>query len=782
MLKIFKYIAKYWYFTIIIFILLIGQAYGDLALPQYTSDIIDTGIQNKGVKHILPEKITAKEFEYAKYFMNDEELKLYEDSYEKDGDFYKLTEKSGDKLDELDSKLIMPIIIDYQMQAIEIETFKKLLWENPQSQVLFIKMNIDKERLTNMSIEDLSKSMGMELTTFEKEIENSDGEKEKKECIDMRDMIKAMNSMKTEGSADMNEASRKTFATMSKTIGESTLKSMGIAWAIERETEAGIDMDAKQKDYLIHSCIKMLAMALILMVIVVLVAYFSAIVGGRLGRDLREQVFSKVLSFSGSEMDKFSTASLITRNTNDIQQVQMVSTLFLRVLLYAPILGVGGVIKAYKTGAGMGWTIGLAVIVVLCLVGTLLITTMPKFKILQTQVDDVNLVARENLTGISVIRAFGREQKSEEKFDVVNKRLTKTQLFVNRAMAAMMPGMMFTMYGINILILWVAAHKIDDGMLQVGTMTAFMTYAIQIIMSFLMISLMSILLPRAGVAAGRIDEVLNTDSTILNPADAKNIKDAKGVISFNDVHFSYPHADEDVLEGVSFVANPGETTAIIGSTGCGKSTLVNLIPRLYDVTAGSITIDGVDIKNIKLKDLRDLIGFVPQKAVLFSGTIASNLRFGKKDASDEEIIEAADIAQATEFIEEKTDKYESSIAQGGSNVSGGQKQRLSIARAIAKKPKVYVFDDSFSALDMKTDVKLRRKLAEKAKDSTVIIVAQRISTIMKADQILVLDEGKIVGKGTHKELLKNCEEYMEIAKSQLSDKEIEDSMKEGGNK
>ena len=405
-----------------------------------------------------------------------------------------------------------------------------------------------------------------------------------------------------------------------------------------------------------------------------------------------------------------------------------------------------------------------------------MITTLPKFKILQTRVDDVNLAARENLTGISVIRAFGREKKSEEKFDIANVNLTKTQLFVNRAMSIMMPAMMFTMYGINILIIWVASHKIDDGILQVGTMTAFMTYAIQIIMSFLMISIMSIMLPRAGVAAGRIDEVLKTDSSILNPENAKAVDEVKGVLEFKDVHFHYPNANEDVLDGISFVANPGQTTAIIGSTGCGKSTMVNLIPRLYDVTGGAITIDGIDVKDMNLKKLRDEIGFVPQKAVLFSGTIASNLRFGKRDATIEEITNAAEIAQATEFIDAKEDKYESSIAQGGSNVSGGQKQRLSIARAIE------TLDFSNTMLDMKTDVALRRELTKKSKDSTVIIVAQRISTIMKADQILVLDDGKIVGKGTHSELLTNCEEYMEIAKSQLSEKEIEDSIKEGGNK
>ena len=781
MLKIFKQIAKYWPFVIIIFILLIAQAYGDLALPQYTSDIIDSGIQNKGITHILPEKIKSEEYEYAKLFMNKDEVESFEKAYEKDGDIYKRIENSKSELNKLDKDLVMPIIIDLQMEAMDIDTFKKILWSNEQTQPAFAANNIDEKTFMALSLDDINKALQMDLKSFEKEVEDADGNKTKKECIDMRPILAAMISSGNV-TDEMNNETRNTFKKMSDTIGDSTLKSMGISWAIEREKEAGIDIDKKQKDYLLSSCFKMIAMALMIAVIVILVSYFAAIVGGRIGRDLREQVFAKVLSFSGGEMDKFSTASLITRNTNDIQQVQMVSTLFLRMLLYAPILGIGGVIKVYKTNSGMGWTIGLAVIVVLIIVGTLMITTLPKFKILQTRVDDVNLAARENLTGISVIRAFGREKKSEEKFDVANVNLTKTQLFVNRAMSIMMPAMMFTMYGINILIIWVASHKIDDGILQVGTMTAFMTYAIQIIMSFLMISIMSIMLPRAGVAAGRIDEVLKTDSSILNPENAKEVDEVKGVLEFKDVHFHYPNANEDVLDGISFVANPGQTTAIIGSTGCGKSTMVNLIPRLYDVTGGAITIDGIDVKDMNLKKLRDEIGFVPQKAVLFSGTIASNLRFGKRDATIEEITNAAEIAQATEFIDAKEDKYESSIAQGGSNVSGGQKQRLSIARAIAKNPKIYVFDDSFSALDMKTDVTLRRELTKKSKDSTVIIVAQRISTIMKADQILVLDDGKIVGKGTHSELLANCEEYMEIAKSQLSEKEIEDSIKEGGNK
>lgn len=772
MAQIFKNIAKYWQFVIIIFVLLLAQAYGDLALPQYTSDIIDTGIQNKGVEHILPEKITADEYDYAILFMTDEEKERFEAAYEADGDIYKRIVKDKDKLEELDENLLLPIVINYQMEAVAVDTFKQQIWSNEDVSNGLLAYGITEEAFYEMSVEDIGKLMQMDITSYTKDIEDADGNAVPTEVIDMRTIYK---SMYDAGMMDTKaqDSARETFEQMSDTIGTSTLKSMGKAWTIEREAEAGIDTDQKQKDYLWASCFRMIGMTFLIAIAVILVSYFSAIVGGRIGRDLREKVFGKVLSFSNAEMDKFSTASLITRNTNDIQQVQLVSTLLLRMILYAPILGVGGVIKVYKTGADMGWVIALAVVVVVGFVGVLMSVTHKKFRLMQKQVDAINLVARELLTGISVIRAFGRENESEERFDGANKDLTKTQLFVNRVMSFMMPGMMLIMYAVNILIIWTAAHRIDEGIMQVGTMTAFLTYAMQIVMSFLMLSVMSIMLPRAGAAAERIKEVIDTDSTITDKDSAKSISDAKGVVSFENVHFKYPNADADVLDDISFTANPGETTAIIGSTGCGKSTMVNLIPRLYDVTGGRITIDGTDIKDIKLKELRDGIGFVPQKAVLFSGTIASNLRFGKRDATDEEIKEAAEIAQSTDFIEAKDEAYESHIAQGGSNVSGGQKQRLAIARAIAKKPKIYVFDDSFSALDMKTDAKLRKALEEKSKDSTVIIVAQRISTILNADQILVLDEGKIVGKGTHKELLNSCEEYMEIAKSQLSEEEIE---------
>ena len=516
----------------------------------------------------------------------------------------------------------------------------------------------------------------------------------------------------------------------------------------------------------------MIGLAFLIMAAAVSVTLLSARLAAKLSRILREKVFEKVMSFTNSEFDKFSTASLITRSTNDIQQIQMVSVMVLRMVAYAPILGIGGVLKVMKTGAGMEWIIVLAIIVILGYVMLLVSLAMPKFKLMQKLVDNINLVSREILTGLSVIRAFGREDKEEERFDGANKELTKTTLFTNRVMTFMMPGMMMIMNVLTVGIVWVGAHKIDAGTMQVGAMTAFITYAMMIVMSFLMLTMMSIMLPRAAVAAGRIDEVIQTESSIQDVKNPEQLEVHNGVVRFDHVNFRYPGAEEDVLHDIDFVAEPGKTTAIIGSTGCGKSTLVNLIPRLYDVTGGKITLDGKDIRNITMKDLRDEIGFVPQKGVLFSGTIASNLRFGKRDATDEQVKEAAEIAQAAEFIENKDDKYESAIAQGGSNVSGGQKQRLAIARAIAKQPKIYVFDDSFSALDLKTDAALRKALAEKVKDSTVIIVAQRISTILHAEQIIVLEDGKIVGKGTHEELLHNCDTYRQIAKSQLSAKEL----------
>jgi len=565
---------------------------------------------------------------------------------------------------------------------------------------------------------------------------------------------------------------REQFSNQLNAMGDSILHSTAVAYTKSEYNALGLNTNKMQTDYLWKSGGIMIGATFIMIVAAIFVSLLAAKVGASIGMNLRENVFSTVVKFSNTEMDKFSTASLITRSTNDIQQVQMASTLILRMMLYAPILAIGGIIMVLQTNANMEWIIALALVVIACIVGLLMAIAMPKFKRMQTLVDKVNLVSREILTGLSVIRAFGREDHEEKRFDNANTELTKNMLFTNRVMTFMMPIMMLLMNGLSILIIWVASHRIDEGVLEVGAMTAFITYSMMIVMSFIMLTVFSIMLPRATVAASRIDEVVKTQPSICDKEETFTPDDFKGVVEFSNVYFKYPNAEDYVLKDINFKAKTGETTAIIGGTGSGKSTLINLIPRLYDVTQGSVLIDGFDVRDVKQKTLREQIGFVPQKGVLFSGTIESNLRFGAKNSSLDDIKHSAQIAQASNFIEEKSDKYDSAIAQGGSNVSGGQKQRLSIARAVAKKPKIYIFDDSFSALDFKTDVALRKALEPNIKNSTVIIVAQRISTITNADQILVLDDGQIVGKGTHKELLKNCEVYYQIAKSQLSEKEL----------
>ena len=759
--KLFKNLKPYWSSVLLILVLLVVQAFCDLSLPQYTSDIIDTGIQNSGVEHILPEQITAEEFENAQLFMTESEKQKWQNAY--DGEQRKES-LSGKDLDELDSDLLVPVLLNYQMSMMSEDSFREMLAQQQTDPNAAAQME-------QMTVEELGAAMGVELHPFQRTEEDSDGNSSTVTCVDVRPVFAAMQQ-----SGQLNEDTvtqmRSQLEDMLDTMGDSLVQSMGVAYAVQCDKDAGLDVDKIQTSYLWRTGSKMMAMAFAMMAAAICVCYVASRVGAGVGRDLRGKVFSRVMQFSSAEMDQFSTASLITRSTNDIQQVQMVTAIFLRMLLYAPILGIGGVLKVVHTGAGMGWVIVLAVLVILGIVGVLMAIAMPKFQKMQVLVDKVNLVSREILTGLSVIRAFGREKTEEERFDKANRNLTKTNLFVNRVMTFMMPVMMLIMYSLTILIVWVGSHRIDGGSMQVGSMTAFITYAMMIVMSFLMLTMMSIMLPRAAVAADRIDEVIQTESSIHDAKEPEKVTTHNGVVKFSHVNFKYPGAEEDVLHDIDFTAEPGQTTAIIGSTGCGKSTLVNLIPRLYDVTDGSITLDGKDIRNITMSDLRDEIGFVPQKGVLFSGTIASNLRFGKDDATDEEIKKAAEIAQATEFIEAKDDKYESAIAQGGSNVSGGQKQRLAIARAIAKDPKIFIFDDSFSALDLKTDAALRKALAENVKDSTVIIVAQRISTILHAEQILVLDDGKIVGKGTHEELLKSCEVYRQIAKSQLSAKEL----------
>ena len=711
--KIFRNLAPYWKSVIIILALLAVQAFCDLAMPQYTSDIIDTGIQNGGIAYSVPQSVTQTDFEEAELFMTDEQAGLWKKSYdlEEDG-IYRLNISKKKDITAVQNELLVPILINYQLK--------------------------DDERVQFIQAA--------------------------KAGLAGKDAVIQM----------QNKASQ-----MIDSMGASLVSSMGVAYAKQCDANAGMDMNKIQLNYLLAASGKMVGLALIMAAATVLVGLAASRVAAGVGMTLRGNLFKKVVGFSNTEMDKFSTASLITRCTNDVQQIQMVTVIMLRIVAYAPIIGIGGIIKVLNTGSHMEWVIGLAVLLIMGFVLVLTSIAMPKFKLMQKLVDKVNLVSREILTGLSVIRAFGREDEEEKRFDAANTELTKTNLFTNRVMTFMMPGMMFIMYVITVLIVWVSAHHIDAGTMQVGTMTAFMTYAMQIVMAFLMLTMLSIMLPRAAVAADRIDEVMKTASSVENPDNPVHVEDkAEGKVRFNHVNFRYPNAEDCVLENIDFEALPGQTTAIIGSTGCGKSTLVNLIPRLYDVTEGSITIDGTDIRDMSLEDLRGMIGFVPQKAVLFSGTIASNIKFGNSDASDDDMKQCAQIAQATEFIEEKDDTYNSRIAQGGSNVSGGQKQRLSIARAIAKHPKIFVFDDSFSALDLKTDAALRKALGENVRDSTMIIVAQRVSTILHAEQIIVLDEGRIAGIGTHGQLLENCEVYKEIAMSQLSEEELKNAGKE----
>lgn len=739
MKRILKAIAPYWKTVILIVALLGLQAYCDLGLPQYTSNIIDVGIINGGVDHVLPEEITSSDYEFAKFFMNEEELKIWENSYDFDEESsnYVLNVKSEEKLSEYDEDMAFVIMI---VNAVSQEM------ESSANAADTTAVDANVYQTADASAYPMDANQGSDASAY------------------------AATGV-TDYSAMVSQI-REEFQETYDTMGESLIKTTAITYAKAEMEKAGMDMDAYQTHYLIIAGLKMLLMALVIAVATILVGYFASRVAAGIGRDLRGQLYTTVMSFSNAEMDQFSTASLITRTTNDVQQIQFVAVLMLRMILYAPILGIGGVIRVVNTKAGMGWVIALAVVVILGFVGLLMAIALPKFKAMQKLVDRVNLVSREILTGIPVIRAFGREKHEEERFDVANVDLTKTTLFTNRTMTFMLPVMTVLMNGLSVLIVWVSAKRIDMGVMQVGTMTAFLTYAIQIVMSFLMLTGLSIMLPRSIVAAERIDEVLVTKSSIKDAKETKDIKDVKGVVEFDHVDFMYPNAKANVLTDITFTAKPGETTAIIGSTGCGKSTLVNLIPRLYDVTKGKISLDGVDIRDIKLHDLRDALGVVPQKGVLFSGDIESNIKFGRDEASREDVVKAAEIAQATEFIDKKSDTYSSPIAQGGSNVSGGQKQRLSIARAIAKQPKVYIFDDSFSALDLKTDAKLRAELAKNVSDATVIIVAQRISTILHADQILVMEDGVIVGKGTHKELLENCETYRQIASSQLSKEEL----------
>lgn len=726
MFKVLKYAKQLWYIMLVILALLFVQVYCELTLPGYTSDIVDVGIQNKGVEYPIPEKISEDTFERLTLFLTEEELSVVENTYRKNEDIYEVDLKSleVEEYENLEDSMLVPELMLYLFTA-----------DSEEAQAVQQQMFA----AAGTAMQDM-------------------------------DILEVIKGMPQEQWAQMTATFREKMAEYPDYMAEA----MGTQFVTAEYEHIGIDMDDYQMDYLKSMGLRMLGFAVLIMLVGTLVGLLSSRLAAYTAKDVRSRLFHKVVGFSNAEMNQFSTSSLITRCTNDVQQIQMVLTMIFRIVLFAPIMGIGAIFKVMNTTTSMVWIIVLAVLAVFMIIIVLMIVAMPKFQIMQKLVDGLNLVSREILTGLSVIRAFGRETYEEKRFDDASTRLMKTQLFTSRTMALMMPTMMFVMNGVSVLIVWVGSHKIDMGAIQVGEMMAFLTYAIYIVMSFLMISMVSIMLPRAAVAADRIDEVLNSETLIVDKEETKQLPaDCKGNVTFSNVSFGYPNAKEYALKNLSFTARAGETTAIIGSTGCGKSTLVNLIPRLFDVSEGSITIDDVDIRDMRMKELRKMIGFVPQKGVLFSGTIASNIRFGNVDATEEAVREAAAIAQAVEFIDEKPKKYESEVAQGGNNVSGGQKQRLAIARAIAKKPKIYVFDDSFSALDYKTDVALRRALNDKVKNSTVIIVAQRISTILHADKILVLEDGEIVGQGTHEELMANNEVYQQIAASQLSQNDLE---------
>ncbi len=758
MVKLMKYLKGSGKSILLIILLLILQAFCDLSLPSYTSNIVNIGIQQGGIDSHVPEVVREQQMKKLMIFAKEDEKELIEDSFEL------LKEEEYSKSEWNDLKKEYPALEEeslYQLKSLKDEQLQELaeVLKTPEMMVSYLSADGEEaEAMREELISQIKKSLPKN-TKLPKDI----------------DLFDLLAQMPEEAIEEMTEKAQEQMSAMS----ESIIEQMAAAFAKLEYEAIGIDMQAVQNAYLLKTGAKMLGLSLLMMAASIFVTLIAAKIAAGLGRDLRGQVFERVLSFSNAEFDRFSTASLITRTTNDIQQVQMLVVMMLRMLFYAPIIGVGGVFKVFHTNTSMAWIIAVAVGAITCVILFLFFVVMPKFQVLQKLVDRLNLVTREILSGIMVIRAFSREKYEEKRFDQANRELMGTNLFVNRVMSMMMPMMMLIMNLITVMIVWFGAKGINNGQMQVGDMMAFITYTMQIIMSFLMIAMMSIMLPRALVSVNRIDEVLTTSSSIVEKSQTKKLFGGqKGIVQFDHVNFTYPGADEDVLHDINFTANPGETTAIIGSTGCGKSTLVQLIPRFFDVTSGKITVDGVDVRDANIKELREAIGYVPQKGLLFSGTIASNIKFAHDDITDEQMEKAAKIAQAEDFILKKENQYEDAIAQGGGNVSGGQKQRLSIARAIAKNPEIYIFDDSFSALDYKTDVTLRRALKEETKDATVIIVAQRISTILHADQIIVLDEGRITGIGTHEQLLKNCDVYYQIASSQLSEQELKNAMKD----
>ncbi len=740
MLKVLKNLKNSWTSVIIIVILLCVQAATDLALPDYTSKIVNVGIQYGGIEEAAPEVISEEDMENILFFTDDDEQIL---------ENYELVEDEP---------------TEYQEKVKNKYLGKEY---NTEENKIYVLKDLEEEQLD--SLVSLIAEPLVEYSAVTSE-ETANQIKER--------LMQGMQENMTEAQRDVV---LEQFTSYVSQMSDSIKEQAAISSVKQVYINLGVDTDKLQNDYILMSGLQMLGIALISMLCAVTIMLLSSRVAAKLGKTLRDKVFKKVLSFSTAELREFSTASLITRSTNDVQQIQQLITLLFRVVVYAPIIGIGGFVKVLTTSDNsMAWIIGVAIFAILVVVATLFAVAMPKFKKLQDLIDKLNQVSREILTGLPVIRAFNKEKKEEKRFDNSNTLLMKANIFVNRAMSMMMPLLMFIMSSITVLIVWVGAHNVDSGTMQVGDMMAFIQYTMQIVMAFLMISMISIMLPRASVSARRINEVIETEPSIKDKEETKQFNpEKKGLVEFKNVSFRYPDADTEILEDINFTAEPGKTTALIGSTGSGKSTVVNLIPRFYDVTEGELLVDGVNVKDVPQKDLRDIIGFVPQKGILFSGTIESNIKYADDNMSDEQMVKAAQIAQAEEFINTKPEKYQDAIAQGGSNVSGGQKQRLSIARAIAKDPEIFIFDDSFSALDFKTDSNLREALAEKTENKTVIIVAQRISTILNADKIIVLEEGKIVGEGTHEELLKNNETYRQIALSQLSEEELNENRKGG---
>ena len=766
--KIFKQLARHWAACLVVVALLIAQAYCDLSLPDYTSKIVDTGIQQGGIESPLPQTLRSSTLDALSLLMREEDAAAFENAYEyyvqDDGVLKLRSDLTADERAALEEAVTVPDIVLYMTAS---QTANGT--------------GMPAQSLTPLS-EYPPASSGEEAASSAASptAESTDETETVAPTADDLDAVCTQFAAMAQMPGFSRERIQQQLAGALAQMDETTLSSMAsqatLLVSLEYEAQ-GVAHDV-QMQYLFRVGGQMLGLTLLMVAVAILVGLIASRVSAAIGRDLRRETFSSVIHFSNAEIENFSTASLITRTTNDIQQVQFVCVILLRMVAYAPILGIGGIFHVVQGNTGLAWIIVLDVVLLLTLIAFLMNFAMPKFKIMQTLVDKLNLVSREILTGVMPVRAFSREKFEEERFDKASRQLMGTQLFTNRAMVAMMPFMTLIMNGTSLLIVWFGGKAIDAGNMQVGEMIAFITYTMQIVMSFLMLAMVAVMLPRAGVAADRIDEVCRTTASIHDPDEATakpalERKGWKGVVKFEDVSFRFPGADSDALEHISFTAEPGQTTAIIGSTGCGKSTLLNLIPRFYDTTGGRVTVDGIDVRDMPQETLHSLLGYVPQKGVLFSGTIESNLKFGGEQITDADMKKAASIAQAEEFISTKPDGYASPIAQGGSNVSGGQKQRLSIARAIAKDPRIYLFDDSFSALDYKTDVTLRRALKAQTDNATVIIVAQRISTVLHANQILVLDEGRLVGVGTHAQLMASCPEYQEIARSQLSQKELD---------